>query len=151
MTTPIIGNYYHFFEEGNFKINKHFICRCERIITLEESKKLLLNYRHEKLDSLYNIFQQKISKMEEERRLEFRDDASYLIFSKDTDIFVEISCPKFDSERLWCARTMFEEGFRSLNIQNSWQDGIFNTNDELLDFAICFYPEFKDNYLNKTY
>ncbi len=149
MTTPIVGNYYHFFEKGNFKINKHFICRCERIITLEESKKLLLNYRHEKLDSLYNIWQQKISKMEEDT-LEFRDEASYLIFSKDTDIFVEISCPKFDSERLWCARTMFE-GFRSLNIQNSWQDGIFDTNDELLDAAIRFYPEFRGNYLNKTY
>lgn len=147
MTTPIIKNYYHFFEEGSLKINKHFICRCERIITFEESKKLILNYRHEKLDSLYNIWWQKISKMEEER---FNDETPYLLFSKNTDIFVEISCPKFDSERLWCARTMSED-FRSLNIQNSWQDGIFDTNNELLDSAIHFYPEFRGNYLNKTY
>lgn len=143
MTIPIIGKYYHFFEKGDLKINKHFICRCEKIITLEETKGLLLNYQHEKLDSLYNIWQ-KI--LQEEKNLYVKT----FEYSDETDIFVEISCPKFDSEFLWCVRTK-DGNLRSLNIQNNWQNGVLDTNNELLNSAIRFYPEFKDNYLNKTY
>lgn len=143
MTIPIIGKYYHFFEKGDLKVNKHFICRCEKIITLEEAKGLLLNYQHEKLDSLYNIWQ-KI--LQEEKSLYVKK----FEYSDETDIFVEISCPKFDSEYLWCVRTK-DGNLRSLNIQNNWQNGVLDINEDLLEAIFCSYPDFKTDLLKKEY
>jgi hypothetical protein len=44
------------------------------------------------------------------------------IFTDDTDYLIEVSCPNYDDNNLWFARTQWG-GWFSFNIQSSWQGG----------------------------
>ena len=144
MTKPIIGNYYNFFNTGSFlNPNKLYICRCEIILTVDESKQLLLGYMDEFLDSLFNIW-------DRTARSRFIDCYLGDTFSATTDGFIGISCPKFDKNILWCAETINEHWY-SINIQHEWQGGILDVNNYLLGKALKRNIEFKSDYLSKTY
>ena len=39
---PVIGNHYHFWDDGKTNPGRHYICRCERIITSEEAKSIMI-------------------------------------------------------------------------------------------------------------
>mgnify|MGYP006923237369 CR=1 FL=1 len=38
-----IGKFYHFWDDAKSSISRHYLCKCEGIITLEESEELLYN------------------------------------------------------------------------------------------------------------
>ncbi len=143
---PKIGFTYHFFDDGKHSEERHYICKCERILTKEEAKsEIIKRYDHKKNklidDNLISIWE--INKK----------DADFL-FANDTDFFIECSCPNYDKENnLWFVRTK-EGTWFSMNIQNSWQSGYLDVDAEIFNNIIekCYennYNPFK--YLNEQY
>lgn len=120
---PIEGKYYNFFENGLVSPSTHFICRVERIIPIEESQAtLFLEYCDLETgecyrDKLWNIWVD-------------NKDLYPNIFSESTDCFIECSCPKFEEELLYLARTI-NGGWFSMNIQNKYQLGELDITGEL--------------------
>ena len=54
---------------------------------------------------------------------ESRDLIGY--FSEKTDVLSEVSCPKYDENNLWFARTK-DGGWFSMDIQSGWQGGLLD-------------------------
>lgn len=40
---PIVGNYYHFWDDGKTGPSRHYICKVEKIITIKEAKGMLVS------------------------------------------------------------------------------------------------------------
>jgi hypothetical protein len=144
---PEIGKYYHFFDDGKTSPSRHYICRCEKVITPEAAKQVIVripewhyNNEVEYCDiSLYDHWH--------DNEMPFHN----WLYAEDTDYFVECSCPRYDENNLWFVRTK-NGGWFSMNIQNSWQSGrldIDNTiyNERIKEaledniFSIDDYPE----------
>ena len=53
---PIVGNQYHFWDDGKTNPGSHYICRCERIITSEEAKNIMFEipnyYNNDVMDTI---------------------------------------------------------------------------------------------------
>lgn len=124
---PEVGKEYHFWDDGKSSPSRHYICRCERVIKPQEAKKInfdLLYYPHgTKTDipipytkSLYDIWKDAVID-------------HYWLMAEDTDAFVEVSCPSYDENNLWAARTKFG-GWFTLDIQSSWQGGDIDVTGE---------------------
>lgn len=123
---PEIGKEYHFFDDGKTSVSRHYICRCERIITPEEAKKITFDLDDGEI-TLYDIWK------DESLKCGF-------LFAKDTDFFVEVSCPIYDDNNLWAVRTK-DGGWFTLDMQSSWQGGRLDVNGEIFDGVIKFWNE----------
>ena len=42
-TVPEIGKYYHFWDDGKSSPSRHYVCKCERVITPDEAKNIMVN------------------------------------------------------------------------------------------------------------
>ena len=143
---PKIGFTYHFFYFFKHSEERHYICKCERILTKKEVKsEIIKRYDHKKNklidDNLFSIWE--INKK----------DADFL-FANDTDFFIECSCPNYDKENnLWFVRTK-EGTWFSMNIQNSWQSGYLDVDAEVFNNIIekCYENNYNPSkYLNEQY
>lgn len=115
---PIVGQEYHFWDDGKTSTSRHYICKCERIITPEEAKSIIVTVPEWDYDKNENIFNE-IS-LYEQWKIEILN--CDWLYAKDTDYFVECSCPKYDTDNLWFVRTK-DGGWFSMDVQNSWQGG----------------------------
>ena len=136
---PEVGKYYHFWDDGKVSNSRHYICKCERIITPEEAKNIIVkvpewDYRNNTTEfvdiSLYNHW------LQEKRNCKW-------IYRDETDYFVEASCPTYDDNNLWFVRTK-EGGWFSMNIQSSWQSGYLDIDEEILNGIIKEYDINRD-------
>jgi hypothetical protein len=124
---PEVGKYYHFWDDGKKSPSRHYIVRIERILPVLDSVKTLVPYLDPDLEelvdrSLWDIWNQ------EKLEIDW-------IFSDKTDYFIEVSCPKYDKNDLWFARTK-EGGWFSMNIQSSWQAGRLDVTGEIYESVI---------------
>ena len=138
---PEIGNEYHFFDDGKTSLSRHYVCRCERVITPEEAKAITFGLDDGEI-TLYEIWKDESSKCD-------------FLFAKDTDFFVEVSCPSYDENNLWAVRTK-DGGWFTLDVQSSWQGGRVDVTGEIFDNVVRFWTEegdseMVDNYLEETY
>jgi hypothetical protein len=120
-----IGKFYHFWDDGKSSISRHYLCKCEGIITLEESKELLFEsyYWNEEYDvsvalTLYDIWTKN------------KEECPWL-YAGDTPYFVVISCSKYDDNLLYCAKTKDGTWF-SMNVQTWWQSGLLDHEERKL-------------------
>lgn len=129
---PEIGKYYHFFDDGKTSPSRHYICRCERVITPEAAKQVILLipewlYEYNKAEycelSLYDHWHDN------------EMPAYNWLYAEDTDYFVECSCPHYDKENLWFVRTK-NGGWFSMNIQNSWQSGRLDVDGSIYEASV---------------
>lgn len=128
-----------FFDDGKRSISRHYICRVEHIITKEEAKKIDVNVPYWDFDnnkevdniiSLYDHWNNEIANHD-------------WLYAKDTDYFIEVSCPKYDENNLWFVRTK-DGGWFSMDIQSSWQGG-------RLDIDESIYESILNDIENDTY
>lgn len=138
---PVIGNQYHFWDDGKTNPGRHYICRCERIITSEEAKSIMIEipnyYDNDVMDtiSLYEHWHN--NEMPEHDWL----------YAKDTDYFIECSCPKYDEHNLWFVRTK-DGGWFSMNIQSYWQSGRLDVDSAIFNDVINYIKEHPKYYVD---
>lgn len=120
-----IGKFYHFWDDGKSSIGRHYICKCEGIITVEESKELLFEsyYWNEEDDvsvalTLYDIWTKN------------KEQCPWL-YAGDTPYFIVCSCPKYDNHLLYFAKTKDGTWF-SMNVQTWWQSGLLDHEERKL-------------------
>lgn len=138
---PEIGKEYHFFDDGKTSLSRHYVCKCERVITPEEAKEIIFDLDDGKI-TLYDIWKDTSSKCT-------------FLFAKDTDYFVEVSCPSYDENNLWAVRTK-DGGWFTLDVQNDWQGGRVDVTGEIFHNVVRFWTEegemgMVDGYLEETY
>lgn len=138
---PEIGKEYHFFDDGKTSLSRHYICKCERVITPEEAKAITFD-SDDSETTLYDIWKYESFKCD-------------FLFAKDTDCFVEVSCPNYDKNNLWSARTK-DGGWFTLDVQSSWQGGRVDVTGKIFDDVVRFWKEKGDTemvngYLEETY
>ena len=147
---PKVGEFYHFFDDGKTSSGRHYICRIEKIIPFKDAKDIILStprgetFENGKFESFNIDMSLEDIWKDEVRQCDW-------LYATETDYFVEASCPVYDNNNLWFARTK-QGGWFSMNIQNSWQSGrldIDNTiyNERIKEaledniFSIDDYPE----------
>jgi hypothetical protein len=137
---PEVGKYYHFFDDGKISPGRHYICKCERIITVEEAKNIMIEVPNEYIDGVMDI----ISLYEH-----WHDNATPnhdWLYSEDTDYFIECSCPEYDENNLWFVRTK-DDGWFSMDIQNFWQAGSLDVTGKRYQHCIDSWGD--DNWKKK--
>lgn len=134
---PKIGEFYHFWDDGKTSVSRHYICKCERILTIEEAKDIIVTVPEWDFDKNENNFND-MSLYEQWKDEVLNHDWLYAV---DTDYFIECSCPKYDEDNLWFVRTK-DGGWFSMNVQNSWQSGRLDIDEKIFDSII---QEIKDD------
>ena len=134
---PKIGKFYHFWDDGKTSVSRHYICKCERILTTEEAKNIIVTVPEWDFDKNENNFND-MSLYEQWKDEVLNHDWLYAV---DTDYFIECSCPKYDEYNLWFVRTK-DGGWFSMNVQNSWQSGRLDIDEKIFDSII---QEIKDD------
>ena len=134
---PKVGEFYHFFDDGKTSPGRHYICRVERVIPFEEAKNIILStprgetIKGGKFES-YNI----------DMSLEdiWKDEVRHCdwIYAKETDYFIEASCPVYDDNNLWFARTK-QNGWFSMNVQSWWQSGDLDADGSKFNEIVEFW------------
>lgn len=139
---PEIGKYYHFWDDGKTSPGRHYICRVEELLTQTTALSIWLrmpdddNEQGFKPKTLYDIW------------IESVKEHDYLL-AKNTDYFIEISCPEYDDNNLYAVRTK-NGGWFTLDIQSWWQGGILDVTGEIFD-DITNYWELNEGYVPETY
>ena len=136
---PEIGKYYHFWDDGKVSPGRHYICKCERILTIKEAKNFYVDIPHPYIDDetlqipLYNHW--------------YDDEMPNhdWLYDTETDYFVECSCPEYDENTLWFIRTK-DGGWFSMDIQGWWQSGRLDVDSEIYNEVIedCYENTYID-------
>ena len=125
-SVPELLQYYHFWDDGKVSPSRHYICRCERIITAEEAKNIMIEVPNEYIDDVMDT----ISLYEYWHDTEM--PKCNWLYSEDTDYFIECSCPEYDEHNLWFVRTK-DGGWFSMDIQSGWQSGRLDVTGEIFE------------------
>lgn len=139
---PEVGKFYHFFDDGKTSASRHYICKVERIVPFEESKNIILSTpRGENIDEngkFENVF---INMSLEDIWKEEVQQCDWL-YEKETDYFLEVSCPVYDDNNLWFARTKYG-GWFSMDIQSWWQSGELDVDGNIFEDVVEFWKNDK--------
>lgn len=131
MPIPIVGEFYHFWDDGKSSVGRHYIAKCEEIISLEEAKTLFADVEGDDgeptIISLYDTW------VLEKHFCDF-------LYAKDTDCIVKCSIPKYDDDPIYFVRTV-DGGWFSIDFTNSWQGGRLDVTGEKYNSIIKFYEE----------
>lgn len=138
---PKVGEFYHFFDDGKTSSSRHYICKVERVIPFNEAKDILFTtprgetFENGKFES-FNI----------DMSLEdiWKDEMAqcHWLYATETDYFIEASCPVYDDNNLWFARTK-DGGWFSMNIQSWWQSGELDVDNTKFNEIIEFWKNDK--------
>ena len=132
---PVVGEFYHFFDDGKHSSSRHYICKYERIVTPEEAKNILVTVPGENCTkdspefydiSLYDHWH--------DNQMPLHD----WLYASETDYFIEVSCPTYDDNNLWFIRTK-DGGWFSMDIQSWWQSGRLDIDGKIYDAIIQDY------------
>lgn len=134
-----MGKFYHFWDDGKSSISRHYLCKCEDIITLEQAEKLLIPslYWSKKNGETVTLTLKEIW----ERN---KKECDWL-YADETPYFIVISCPKYDDNLLYCAKTKYNEWF-SMSAQTWWQSGLLDIYEKKLNQVIKDNEDYINNY-----
>lgn len=119
---PTVNKKYNFYDDGKVSLNRHYIAEVTRIISMKESKKLMLkHYVDGQLKSLYSIFKYDVNLY-----------PSLKLYDADTDVFVECKINGYDDERIYFARTL-DGGFFSFDTNGTWMSGRLDVDNHLTE------------------
>ena len=117
---PVVGEFYHFWDDGKSSIGRHYIAKVEGIISLDESKEIIFikedDYGDIIISSLYDIWKS------EKEHLDF-------LFAQETDYFIKCSIPKYDKDFCYFTRTKYG-GWFSMKTTCWWQGGKLDVTGE---------------------
>ncbi len=138
---PKIGEYYHFFDDDKTSPNRHYICKIEKIIPFEEGKNIILNtprgetFKDGKFESYFIDMSLEDIWKDEIKQCNW-------VYDKETDYFIEASCPVYDKNNLWFARSK-EGGWFSMDVQCYWQAGKLDVDGSRFKEIIEFWKNDK--------
>ena len=122
---PIVGNEYHFFDDGKIKPSRHSIATILRLVSPDEAKNIFVDSMALGHVSLWEIWKDEVEQCD-------------WLYEKTTDWFVEASDKDYDEHNLWFVRTQ-DGGWFSMDVENGWQSG-------RLDIDGSLYEMIKDLY-----
>lgn len=136
---PEVGKFYHFWDDGKTGPSRHYICKCEEIITPLQAKEIIIKNG----ESLYDVWRQEVDEHRQGDNFKVLNGASTKtgepwLYAEDTDCFVRISCPKYDKNDLWAVRTV-GGGWFTMDIQSWWQGGRLDVTSRIYDEIIEYY------------
>lgn len=133
---PVVGEFYHFWDDGKSSVGRHYIAKCEEIISLAEAKTLFTKNIFTDVEgddgeptiiSLYDTW------VLEKVRCDF-------LYAKDTDCIVKCSIPKYDDNPIYFGRTV-DGGWFSFDFTSCWQGGRLDVTGEKFNYIIKSYEE----------
>ena len=128
---PLVGEKYHFFDDGKCGPTRHYIATVKEIISANEAKQRYFEYFDSgTIKPLYDIWKNETNILDH-------------LYAKETDYFVCCSIPKYDDNLIWFVRTK-DGGWFSIDVQNSWQSG-------RLDITGNIYKETKEIFDSDTW
>lgn len=136
--TPVVGEFYHFWDDGKSSVSRHYIAKVEKIISLDEAKNLFTETEGEDGEmtsiSLYDTWKL------EKTRCDF-------LYAQDTECIIECSIPKYDDDPIYFVRTK-DGGWFSVDFSNWWQGGRLDVTGEKYKSIIEYYEN--DNEFDNT-
>lgn len=135
-----IGEYYHFWDDGKTSMCRHFICKCEKVISIDESKKVMYETAIFNEDP-FNIKKQTLSlyKIWELNKKHYKS-----LFDDNTPYFIVCSCPKFSNNDLLFAKGKHGDWF-GMDIHTCWEGGELDINSLKFNNVINFWQELLDD------
>lgn len=125
-----IGKFYHFWDDGKSSISRHYLCKCEGIITVEESKELLFESYYWNEDNWYKEGNDSVALTLYDIWAKNKEQCPWL-YADDTPYFIVCSCPKYDNHNLYFAKTKDDTWF-SMDVQTWWQTGLLDHEERKL-------------------
>lgn len=143
---PIIGQKYHFFDDGKLSLTRHYVATCLDIIPFDKFKETIINnvrfYDYSVSDvaqigskSLYDIW---IKERQE----------CYWLYDDITDFAIKCSVKDYDDNDLYFVRTK-DKSWYSMDIQSSWQCGLLDVNNIAWNKLVETCPDDLKNKLEK--
>lgn len=138
-----IGDFYHFWDDGKTSPSRHYICKCESIISLEEAENLFFYSKYWADDDEDEV---KLSLVE---IWEKNKEQSDWLYNEETPYFIVCSCPQFDENLLYFCQTKDGDWF-SMDVETWWQSGLLDidgqTYKNVIDNMMEYYKD-KPEYL----
>lgn len=125
-----IGKFYHFWDDGKSSISRHYLCKCEGIITVEESKELLFESYYWNEDNWYKEGNDSVALTLYDIWIKNKEQCPWL-YADDTPYFIVCSCPKYDNNNLYFVKTKDDTWF-SIDVQTWWQTGLLDHEERKL-------------------
>lgn len=142
---PEVGKFYHFWDDGKTSASRHYICKCEEIITpVQAMSKIITERCGEKCHvTLYDIWKEEVDNHRQGDTFKVLNGTSTKtgepwLYAENTDCFVRLSCPKYDKNDLWAVRTI-DGGWFTMDVQSWWQGGRLDVTGEKYDEIIEYY------------
>lgn len=144
---PKVGKFYHFWDDGKTGPSRHYICKCEEIITPSQAQTIVFdeNIYNDWPTTLYDIWRIEIDDHRQGDNFKVLNGASIetgepWLYAEETDCFVRLSCPNYDENDLWAVRTVNGDWF-TIDIQSGWQGGTLDVTGEIYDNIISYYEQ----------
>ena len=130
---PEAGKEYHFWDDGKCGPARHYICRVERIVSMKHVNDVIIDNAIINWDDKTGkaIFGRKplLDIWVEQKKLHD------WVLTKNTDYFIEASCPTYDENNLWFVRST-NGGWFSMDIQSGWQGGMLDVTGTIFEAVI---------------
>lgn len=132
---PVIGEQYHFFDDGKICKSRHYMATVLDIITPEQAKDIYMNYQGTETSvSLYTIWREEIDSHRQGNTFKVltsgsMEEGAPWLYAEETDYFIKCSIPVYDENDVWFVRTINGEWF-SLNTVGTWMAGGLDVSGE---------------------
>lgn len=132
---PVIGEQYHFFDDGKIRESRHYMATVVDKITPEQAKDVYINRRWEDTPvSLYTIWREEIDSHRQSKNFKVLTSGSMEVgapwlYAEETDYFIKCSIPDYDENDVWFVRTV-DDGWFSLDTINTWMSGRLDVSGE---------------------
>lgn len=132
---PIIGEQYHFFDDGKLRESRHYMATVLEKITPEQAKDIYMNYQGMNISvSLYTIWREEIDNHRQSNNFKVLTNGSMEVgapwlYAEKTDYFIKCSIPDYDENDVWFVRTV-DGGWFSLDTVDTWMSGRLDVSGE---------------------
>lgn len=133
---PEVGAFYHFWDDGKTSPSRHYICKVERVVTQNVARSIKVMVPEWNYDTNETEFVETTLYDHWEIQVANHD----WLYAKETDYFVEVSCPVYDDNNLWFIRTK-NGGWFSMDVQSSWQGGRLDIDGSIYESCIRDWKE----------
>lgn len=150
---PVIGEKYHFFDDGKISLGRHSIATVTDIITPEQAKSIIINriewngveeYTH--VMFLYDIWRAEVDEHRQSTNFKVLAAGASLepgepwLYAEETDYFIKCSIPEYDKEDIWFVR-MVNGSWFSMNTVKGWMTGSLDVTGKNYEWLKKFYKE----------
>lgn len=131
---PIVGNYYHFWDDGKTSSSRHYIAKVEELIPCKKAKEIIVSIPVWNDETQQNDFERVTLYERWEEQVKNHD----WLYASETDYFIKISVPEYDKNYLYAVRTKYG-GWFTIDIQSWWQGGDLDVSGKIYERVIEDY------------